>query len=617
MPSFSIPLSGLTASSDELSAIANNLANLNTVGYKATSTQFSDLLYQNMGANGAGDPIQVGMGTAVSSNESNFTEGPMNPTGVDTDMAINGNGFFVLNDNGQQVYTRAGNFTEGSNGALQSADGASVMGYAANADGTINTNGGIQAIAIDQGQQYPAQATTKVGGGLTLNAYGSDASTYTFPTAQPTGGVTMAGNFSSSATATAFTQTETVYDSTGTAQTLSFNFTPPTAATPNVWGFTVTVPSSAVGTGSPTTVSSGTLTFGAPAGTPPTSSLASVTVNTDPSGGTTYGTVDAAGDVTGISFSGLTDGGTLNLAWNTFTGSTLAQSSAASAVTASQDGHPAAAIPTFSTSIPDVYDAQGEAHTLTLNFWQTGQNQWDYSMTIPGADVGSATSAVQISAGTLGFADNGTLTSVAVTSGAGTGTLTPATSGQTGVGNIDGITIPPLADGAGSLTFNWNLFGNSGLASVSQTETANTATSTSGQTVPNASTGDMQAGDGYASGSLQSIKVDADGTIEGQFSNGQSRAVAQLAIASFADEQGLQLAGANNLQQTLASGDAVIGVAGTAGRGVVAGSELEGSNVDIATEFSNLIVAQQAYQANAKAVTTFNTIAQATLNMQQ
>jgi flagellar hook protein FlgE len=78
----------------------------------------------------------------------------------------------------------------------------------------------------------------------------------------------------------------------------------------------------------------------------------------------------------------------------------------------------------------------------------------------------------------------------------------------------------------------------------------------------------------------------------------------------------LELTGSNNFQQTLASGDASIGIAGTAGRGTVEGSVLEESNVDIATEFSNLIVAQQAYQANAKAVTTFDTIAQETLNMQ-
>jgi flagellar hook protein FlgE len=201
MPSFSIPLSGLTASSDELSAIANNLANMNTVGYKATSTQFQDLLYQSLGANGAGDPIQVGLGTSVSSNESIFTQGSPNQTGVDTDMAIDGNGFFVLNNNGEQLYTRAGNFTLGSNGSLESAGGANVMGYGAKTDGTINTNGGIKAITIDQGQQYPAEATSYVDGDMSLD--GTAATGY--PTAQATSAIQMAANFHTGAT-TSFSQ---------------------------------------------------------------------------------------------------------------------------------------------------------------------------------------------------------------------------------------------------------------------------------------------------------------------------------------------------------------------------------------------------------------------------
>jgi flagellar hook protein FlgE len=89
----------------------------------------------------------------------------------------------------------------------------------------------------------------------------------------------------------------------------------------------------------------------------------------------------------------------------------------------------------------------------------------------------------------------------------------------------------------------------------------------------------------------------------------------QLALASFADEQGLQRAGATDYTQTLASGQAVVGAAGTGGRGTLAGGSLELSNVDIATEFANLIVAQRAFEANAKAVTTFDQITQDTINL--
>src|SRR6267142_5662589 len=95
MPSFSIPLSGLTANSQALSAISNNLANLNTVGYKETNTQFRDLFYQQIGTSGSGAPVQLGAGVTVSSNNSLFTQGSVSSTGVDTNVAIQGNGFFV------------------------------------------------------------------------------------------------------------------------------------------------------------------------------------------------------------------------------------------------------------------------------------------------------------------------------------------------------------------------------------------------------------------------------------------------------------------------------------------------------------------------------------------
>src|SRR5260370_37481359 len=109
MPSFSIPLSGLTASSEALSTTANNLANLNTIGYKDEQIQFSDLFYQNFGTHGAGDTIQQGAGVTVASKPSNFTQGNVRPTGASTDVASKGNGFSGAEQNGAQPYPRAGN----------------------------------------------------------------------------------------------------------------------------------------------------------------------------------------------------------------------------------------------------------------------------------------------------------------------------------------------------------------------------------------------------------------------------------------------------------------------------------------------------------------------------
>src|SRR5215813_4667312 len=112
MPNFSIPLSGLTAESSALSTIANNLANQNTTAYKDQVVLFSDLFYQNLGTTGAGDPIEVGAGTQVGSVPSLFTQGSVQDTGVPTDVAIQGTGFFAVQDSSGVIeYTRNGNFS--------------------------------------------------------------------------------------------------------------------------------------------------------------------------------------------------------------------------------------------------------------------------------------------------------------------------------------------------------------------------------------------------------------------------------------------------------------------------------------------------------------------------
>jgi flagellar hook protein FlgE len=436
MPSFSIPLSGLDANSQALSSIANNLANMNTIGYKDSTTTFRDTLFQNLGTTGSGDPIQIGIGTGLDTNSANFTQGPMETTGVDTDMMIQGQGFFVVQNGAEKLYTRAGNFSVGSDGTLQTTDGSSVMGYVATQSGTIDTTQSIAPISIKYGESTPGNATTSLQMSLNLD----------------------------SATAT-------------------------------------------------TTTSSS---------------------------------------------------------------------------------------PSWSTSA-QVYDAEGGQHTVTLNFWNTGSGQWAYSATLPAADLGTTGNPVTLASGTLGFDGNGNLTSTTVDPTSPTGSVTTVSGSA---GNVTGITIPSgdnLADGATPFTFTWNLFSSSGSSVVTQAASS--------------FTGNNLVQDGYASGSLQSISVQSNGTIEGVFSNGQSRSIAQLALASFNNDEGLAQVGNNEFQQTLASGGVNIGVASTGGLGTVAGGELEESNVDIATEFSNLILAQRAYEANARTVTTFDQVYQDTINL--
>jgi flagellar hook protein FlgE len=229
----------------------------------------------------------------------------------------------------------------------------------------------------------------------------------------------------------------------------------------------------------------------------------------------------------------------------------------------------------YTSQIP-IYDSLGQSHEATITYDKTGTNTWSWSMALP---AGDATGAPVNNSGTLTFDANGNLTNP--------------------TGSVAGISFPTLKDGASDLTFNWNLTGTNG--TLTQLATA--------------STNNGQNQDGFASGNYQTIKVDSSGVITAQFSNGQSSTIGQLAVASVANEQGLIATGGNNFTTTVASGQATLGVAGTGGRGTLDDNTLEQSNINISTEFSNLIVAQRAFEANSKTVTTFDTISQDVIAM--
>jgi flagellar hook protein FlgE len=151
------------------------------------------------------------------------------------------------------------------------------------------------------------------------------------------------------------------------------------------------------------------------------------------------------------------------------------------------------------------------------------------------------------------------------------------------------------------MTFNWNLYSSTGAPQIGQTVGTSTAT-TSTQ-------------DGFASGSYNGFSVDASGVISASFSNGQTQIVGQIAVASVTNVEGLTIEGGNNYQTTASSGAATVGAPGAGGRGSIKDDTLEQSNVDISAEFANLIVAQRAFEANSKTVTTFDTVTQETINM--
>jgi flagellar hook protein FlgE len=232
----------------------------------------------------------------------------------------------------------------------------------------------------------------------------------------------------------------------------------------------------------------------------------------------------------------------------------------------------------FQTPV-QVFDSLGQSHQATVSYTKTGTNTWDYAVTLP---AGDATATPTNNTGTLTFDSSGKL-------------ISPLNS-------VTGITFPGLTDGASDLSFNWNLNGSNGSPSISQLASASSNTAASIQ-------------DGFTSGVFQSFTADQSGVITAQFSNGRTSTIGQVAVATVANTAGLTASGNNNFTTTAASGQASVGVAGAGGRGLLDDGALEQSNVNISTEFSNLIVAQRAFEANSKTVTTFDTISQDVLGM--
>ncbi|XBH22141.1 flagellar basal-body rod protein FlgF [Jonesiaceae bacterium BS-20] len=198
-------ISGMRAHQTMLDVTGNNIANVNTTGFKASQTQFTDTLSQVLNATGAPgrgaggtNPAQVGLGVQVAAVTTNFSTGARQTTGRSTDMMISGDGFFVVQKGGQQAYTRAGSFDFDANGNLVSPDGSFVMGWGAQ-NGVVNPNSILAPLKLP---------TTTLSG------------------AAATGKITFDGNLPSDAeAATELTRDVEVYDNLGAARTVTLTFT--------------------------------------------------------------------------------------------------------------------------------------------------------------------------------------------------------------------------------------------------------------------------------------------------------------------------------------------------------------------------------------------------------
>ncbi len=395
-------VSALQSQQRRINVIGNNIANLNTIGFRSARVIFQDVLNQTLtsasppqGGRGGTNPRQVGSGVTVASIDTNFNQGSLFPSSGVADFAIQGDGFFIVNDGTGNFYTRDGSFGLDADGTIvEPSTGMTVQGYTA-VDGVIDASAPIGNIVIPTG-----------GGGRT----------------RPTTVATMMGNLDSEA-----------------------------------------------------------------------------------------------------------------------------------------------AILDTVQRIIRVYDSLGAVQEITVTFTRTVVNEYDWAATHPTAGA--------VGSGTVVFDANGQVTA--------------GGSGAISVALTNGATTPFL--------FTMDMTGVTQLADDHTIALTNQ--------------------DGLPPGVLESFSIGQGGIINGVFSNGLTEVLGQIALAIFNNAGGLIREGSNVFSGTPNSGIARVGLPSTGGRGVVNGGVLEGSNVDIATEFSNLIIAQRAFQAGARSITTADVLLSEAVNL--
>lgn len=420
-------LSGLRASSVDLSVIGDNIANANTIGFKGSRTAFEEAIADSL-IGGTGSGGGAGLGVNVQAVQRILTQGSLASTGVATDLALQGDGFFVVKTAEGNQYTRNGQFTVDKDGTLVTLSGDPVQGFPA--DGAGNISGSMGNLNVGQISAPP----------------------------RPTSTVTVTANLDATA------------------------------------------------------------------------------ADADPA----------------VPF----------------------------------DPANPAATSTFQNSVT-TFDSLGNPIQVDVFYRKNATGAWEFHALTDGSNVtgGTAGTNVEVAAGTLTFDPSGKLVDATQT-----------------VNNFN----PLGAAQAQSLTFNFGdptATGGTGLGGVTQFSSPSAVS--------------FISQDGSASGELSNINIGDDGTILGVFSNGVTQPLGRVAVATFAAADQMSREGGNLFGETVTSGQANIGVAGTGGRGAIVGGALEQSNVDVGDELVRMIISQRGFQANSKIVSTADTLLGELINLKR
>jgi flagellar hook protein FlgE len=458
-------VSGLQNHQTRMDVIGNNIANINTFGFKRNRVNFQDMFYQQLqGAArptetiGGVNPKEVGLGMTVASIDTIHIQGAFQSTGVGTDLAINGQGFFILDDDGSQLFTRAGTFALDEAGMLVNpGNGMKVQGWMAQElDGVryLDTSRSIEDLIVPVGAKDPARATT-----IAVFACNLDKRTPEIPDGA-TDLEIREGTWSTQ---------QKIYDSFGQEHDLVVEFSRVPGVN-NVWTARVSVdPQNAV----PTNAAAGL------GDAPPAAGAADAFTLTFSNQGTLLSATDAAGNEVG-----------------------------------------------------------GEGLVYM-------QMAYDVQSAAPGDDGAMVRQVFQLNLGTVGSTTN------------------------------------------------------------SMTQFAERSTTR------------ISEQDGYIMGYLEDFKIDSTGVITGVFTNDQIRILGQVALATFPNQGGLEKAGDTTFRRTSNSGNADIGPSGTGIKGKIQSGVLEMSNVDMADQFTDMIVTQRGFQASSRTIQTADQLLQELLTLKR
>ena len=455
-------VSGLQNHQTRMDVIGNNIANVNTTGFKRGRVNFQDMISQQLqGAakpteeKGGVNPKEVGLGMTVAAIDTVFTQGNLQSTGISTDIAIQGNGFFIEKNGEKSYYTRAGAFSLDQNGTLVNpANGMRVQGWMArelNGEMVVQTAATPTDLTIPIGSKDPAKATQNINFACNLNK-----NTPEIPE-NPTEADVAKGTWN-----TEFK----IYDSFGNEHLLNVNFTR-VRGNPNQWTATVQID-------------------------PDNADFTQTRVG--------LGTTDGVENTFTVSFD---NNGTLQAVTDS------------AGNNSNPDGE---IILQASYTVPESNaDADGNPYRQTMN----------------------------INLGTIGSMIN---------------------------------TVTQSASASSTKAFYQ---------------------------------------DGYTLGYLENFKIDSTGTITGVYSNGTNRTIAKLAMATFANQNGLEKAGDNTYVKSNNSGEAKINESGVAGAGSLLAGALEMSNVDLTEQLTDMIVTQRGFQSNAKTIQTADTLLETVLSLKR